>query len=65
MSHAQVAMALLLFIRPFPAWTLCVSWMGFLPGRRRTGNQHSQYDMKKNTSRATGKAAVEGSEHEY
>jgi methyl-accepting chemotaxis protein len=32
--------------------------MGFLPGRRSTGNQHSQYDMKKNTSRAIGKAAV-------
>jgi hypothetical protein len=38
---------------------------GAFPGKRRTGNQHSKYDMKKNTSRATGEAAVEGSKHEY
>jgi hypothetical protein len=38
---------------------------GFFRGKRRSGNQHLKYDMKKNTSRATGEAAVEGSEHEY
>jgi hypothetical protein len=38
---------------------------GLLPGQAENGNQHSKFDMKKNTSRATGEAAVEGSEHEY
>gem|GEM_PF-4312211 len=54
------------FVYPsIPCLELCVSWMGFCGAGGERGTSIRKYDTKKNTSRATGKAAVEGSEHEY
>jgi methyl-accepting chemotaxis protein len=57
MSHARVAMALLLFTRPFPAWGLCVL-DGLFAGQAVNWEPALEVRHEKNTSRATGEAAV-------
>jgi hypothetical protein len=61
MSHAWVAMALLLFTRPFPAWGLCVL-DGLFARQAENGEPAFEVRHEKEHEPPVAKRPLEGSE---